>query len=351
MVKKLKNFFWVCSGADINTLDQCPTESTKYAGIGATIFFTGVFAALAASYALYTVFDNIYSAIAFGVVWGLMILNLDRYIVSSMRKRKKRSAELLMATPRIILAIIISIVIAKPLELKIFEKEINSEIALMQQEDLQHKVAVVESQFANSVKSLEENIHQLKREIQQKEQQRDKLQQIARQEADGTGGTGLKNAGPIYKIKKADADQTNKELQLLKQKNNELIDLRLAAIDSLQNLKAQSINALEKASLTGMASRLEALARIEKKSESIYWASWFIMLLFIAVEIAPVLVKLMSPEGPYDHLMKADHHKYRTDQYEYMARYTAQARKKKSKLTAGEQAYLEEQLDVGLRDS
>lgn len=351
MVKKLKKFFWLCSGADIDTLNQCPTESTKYAGIGATIFFTGVFAALAASYALYTVFDNIYAAIAFGIVWGLMIFNLDRYIVSSMRKRKKRSAELLMATPRIILAIIISIVIAKPLELKIFEKEINSEIALMQQEDMQHKIKVIESQFAYDFEKLENDIAALKQEVLNKEQKRDELQQIAQQEADGTGGTGQRNAGPIYKIKKADADQANEELQTLKQKNNELIDARLAAIDSLQNQMAQSINVLEKASLTGMASRLEALERIEKKSEAIYWASWFIMLLFVAVETAPVLVKLMSPEGPYDHLMKADHHKYRTDQYEYMARYNAQARKKKAKLTAEEQAYLEEQLDIGLQDS
>ncbi len=34
--------------------------------------------------------------------------------------------EFLQATPRIILAIIIAIVISKPLEIKIFEKEINT---------------------------------------------------------------------------------------------------------------------------------------------------------------------------------------------------------------------------------
>ena len=123
-MEKLKQFFWVCSGVHIPLLKKSEVESSKYAGIGATIFFTGIFAAVAASYALYTVFDNGWIATAFGMVWGLMIFNLDRYIVSSMRKEGNTLREFKTALPRIILAVLISIVIAKPLEMKIFEKEI-----------------------------------------------------------------------------------------------------------------------------------------------------------------------------------------------------------------------------------
>ena len=92
-MNKLKRFFWLCSGANRHILEKCPTEGSKYAGIGATIFFTGVFAALAGAYSLYTVFENYIVSVIFGIVWGLMIFNLDRYIVSSMRKEgnsKKR---------------------------------------------------------------------------------------------------------------------------------------------------------------------------------------------------------------------------------------------------------------------
>ncbi len=62
----------------------------------------------------------------FGLVWSLLIFNLDRFIVSTIRKRDQFGREFLQATPRIILAIIIAIVISKPLEIKIFEKEINT---------------------------------------------------------------------------------------------------------------------------------------------------------------------------------------------------------------------------------
>jgi hypothetical protein len=75
---------------------------------------------------LYTVFDDSYIAIEFGVVWALLIFNLDRFIVSTIRKRDRFGSELLQASPRIVLAIIIAIVISKPLEIKIFEKEINT---------------------------------------------------------------------------------------------------------------------------------------------------------------------------------------------------------------------------------
>ena len=122
----LKKFFWMCSGADTDLLETCSkAEQTKFAGIGGTVFFTAVMAFIASSYALYTVFDNYLTSIFFGLVWGLLIFNLDRFIVSTIKKSSSKWKEVIQATPRIILAIIIAVVISKPLELKIFEKEID----------------------------------------------------------------------------------------------------------------------------------------------------------------------------------------------------------------------------------
>ena len=119
----LKKFFLLCSGVDLKLIDTCSNgEQNKYAGIGATVFFTAVMATIAASYALYTVFVNIFTSIFFGLIWGLLIFNLDRFIVSTIKKNDSKWKEFLQATPRIILAMIIAMVISKPLELKIFEK-------------------------------------------------------------------------------------------------------------------------------------------------------------------------------------------------------------------------------------
>lgn len=120
----LKQFFILCSGADKNILENSSEgEQTKYVGIGATVFFTAVMAFIASAYALFTVFDSVYPALLFGLVWSLLIFNLDRFIVSTIRKRDKFGSEFLQATPRIILAVIIAIVISKPLEIKISKKK------------------------------------------------------------------------------------------------------------------------------------------------------------------------------------------------------------------------------------
>lgn len=95
----LKKFFLICSGADKTTIENCSNgEQNKYAGIGATVFFTAVMATITASYALYTVFDTIFTAIFFGFIWGLLIFNLDRFIVSTIKKSDNKLKEVLQAT-------------------------------------------------------------------------------------------------------------------------------------------------------------------------------------------------------------------------------------------------------------
>jgi hypothetical protein len=73
----MKQFFWLCSGADMAILRtwDCSTEHNTYAGIGATIFLTAVLASLSGGYALWTVFQSSPYAITFGILWGILIFN------------------------------------------------------------------------------------------------------------------------------------------------------------------------------------------------------------------------------------------------------------------------------------
>lgn len=127
----LNEFLWICAGANREVLRQCPTDYAKYAGIGGTILFTALMAMLSGGYALYSVFYNGYSAFFFGVFWGLLIFNLDRFIVNTMYSDGKVTIswrEFYSGLPRIIMAIFLGIVISTPLELKIFEDAIDIRI-------------------------------------------------------------------------------------------------------------------------------------------------------------------------------------------------------------------------------
>ena len=123
-----QKFLMMCSGSNLHILQKSPSEWNKYAGIGGIVLFTAVFATLSASYAMFTVFEDVWVSAGFGILWGLMIFNLDRYIVSSIKKTGSFWNQFFMAVPRLILATFLGIVISKPLELKIFEKEVNKQL-------------------------------------------------------------------------------------------------------------------------------------------------------------------------------------------------------------------------------
>lgn len=350
-MKKVKYFFWLCSGANRPLLKKCPTEGSKYVGIGGTIFFTGIFAALSGAYALFTVFENYWTATLFGIVWGLMIFNLDRYIVSSMRKVGNAKKEFYTALPRIILAVFISIVIAKPLELKVFEKEINSELKLIEQKSFAEKENVVKQRFVIEQQTLNQEIENLKTEIQSKTQKRDELRSLARQEADGTGGSMKRNAGPIYKIKKADADRVDQELSDLNSKNQALITSNYSRLKEIEALMTKDIQSIEKGKMDGPAARMDALSKITAKSDAIWWANWFVILLFIAVETAPVFVKLISTRGPYDHLLLIEERAIESMMYERLAEQNVSAKKRTRNYPAKEKEYIDSKLEASLNRS
>lgn len=315
-MNEIKNFFILCSGVDRSILNHAKTDEIKQAGIGATIFFTGIFAFLAAFYAMYTVFFNVWSSLFFGLVWGLMIFNLDRYIVSSMRKRESSFRNILMSLPRIVLAVIISIVIAKPLELKIFESEIKAELITMQQETRKLHEDKLKQRYEGDLTKIDGEIALLKGDIEKSKQNFDALTKDALGEADGTQGSKIRNMGPIYKAKYQAAQEAGTEYEKIKTAlTPQITTLETRKNDILKN-RDNDLASMEKTNLAGFASRLEAMERISKNSEAIYIAGIFIMLLFIAIETSPIFIKLISERSPYDYVLDKLETEYEMDHKE-----------------------------------
>ncbi|MDY8134839.1 DUF4407 domain-containing protein [Aquimarina sp. 2201CG5-10] len=293
----LKRFFILCSGADADILaDSSSGEQNKYAGIGATVFFTAVMAFIAASYALYTVFDNYYTSIFFGLIWGLLIFNLDRFIVSTIKKKDNFMDELLQATPRIILAIIIAVVISKPLELKIFEKEIDR-VLLEQKNDftLANKEQIA-TQYTPVIAGIDSEITSLKEEVTSKETEVNNLYDTYIAEAEGREGTKLLGKGPVYKEKREKHDAALAELVELKKTNaDKVIALETQKVQLAAEYEEQVVNSQPVIdNFDGLMARVNAL------NELPWLPSFFIFLLFLAIETSPIFAKLLSPKGEYD---------------------------------------------------
>lgn len=314
-MKKVTDFFWFCSGAHVAILKKYPTEHNKYVGIGATIFFTALFATLSGGYAMYFVFAGNplapLMAVFFGLIWGLAIFNLDRYIVSSISKTGSSNHQILQALPRILLAIMIGIVISRPLELKIFDKEIRQKLKISYLNGQRSKIDTLNNTFTNKYVTELAKVSDLKAEKDSLEKDINRSRYVLNQEIFGDKSnqtSGKIGYGTYAKQKEAVLTQKAQRLETVRTdlsayENLILKRKELEGITSERMFSGKQLDSLS--NVAGFADRNWALGQLSFNADGsrdlgTYLAIAFIGMLFILFECLPVFVKLMSPLGPYD---------------------------------------------------
>ncbi len=299
----------ICSGGNIHILRKTPSEWNKFAGIGGIVLFTAIFATLSAGYAMLTIFDDVLVAAIFAVLWGLMIFNLDRYIVSSIKKTGTWWNQILMAIPRLILAAFLGIVISKPLELKIFEKEVNKQLnTIIQrnktqlQKDMNGRILQQSGPFDNEKKEIQDKLaaYQMSYDSASVELEKEILGKQSGLTSGKVGfGSNAKRKAELKSQRLQDLENYRKTIQPRQDYLDKEISKVYTNIESERNKTEKTED-----SFNGFAARLQALDELGKETPIMAIASMFILGLFIALEISPVLVKLISSVGPYDYLLE-----------------------------------------------
>lgn len=306
----------IFSGGNIHILRKTPSEWNKFAGIGGIILFTAVFATLSAGYAMFTIFDDYLLSAVFAILWGLMIFNLDRYIVSSIKKTGTWWNQMLMAIPRIILAGFLGIVISKPLELKIFEKEVNKQLnTIIQrnktqlQKDMNSRIMQQSGPFETEKNQIQTKIAEYQKSYDSASVELEK-EILGKQSGLTSGkvgfGTNAKRKAELKNQRLQDLENYQKQIQ----PRQDYLDKEISKVYT--NIESER-NKTEKFEdgFNGFAARLQALDELGKETPIMALASMFILGLFIALEISPVLVKLISSVGPYDYLLEKTENDFR----------------------------------------
>ncbi|SHL50763.1 DUF4407 domain-containing protein [Chryseobacterium polytrichastri] len=311
-----QKFLMVCSGGNLHMLRKTPSEWNKFAGIGGIVLFTAIFATLSAGYAMYTVFDNIWASTGFGILWGLMIFNLDRYIVSSIKKTGTWWNQILMAIPRLILATFLGIIISKPLELKIFEKEVNKQLNTIIQRNKKQLQGEMNGRILQQSGPFETEKKQISEKVVQYQKSYDSAAVELEKEILGKQSgltSGKEGFGPNAKRKQELKEQRRQDLENYQKQVSprlEYLDKEISKVYTNLETERKSTETFED-KFNGFAARLQALDELGKNSAIIGLAATFIMGLFICLEISPVLVKLISAVGPYDHLLEKTENDFR----------------------------------------
>lgn len=132
-MNSLKNWLAALGGANLEILRRTPRERDRFVAMALVLLGTAGLAVLSMSFALVDGLDaTLPAAIPLAVLWGLLILNLDRFLVLNMGSTRSRRRLLAMAAPRLAVALVLGLVISTPLVLRVFAPEIRAQIQLDQ---------------------------------------------------------------------------------------------------------------------------------------------------------------------------------------------------------------------------
>ncbi len=322
-MKRYQRMLIVCSGAVENLLEQddCRADAKKYAMIGAFVLLTAVFAFFSSTFALYTGVGSLPLAILLGVAWALMIFTLDRFVVSGVRKSDvsaltpqqqvfRRFIEWLIALPRILLAALISVAVATPLELRFFQSEIDAQITKNHTLSRQAAGDDLDQEF-REIPELRQKNDELAKSTQAAWTEHSAAERLAAEELAGQALTHLSGAGPVYLRLQAHADDLRRQTIETEKNNAAVIAANNARIDELVSQRQRRLieaqNAIDKSG--GFLARYAALGQLTALSSDVRIARTFFMLLFLTIELTPVVMKLLLRRGPYDDFVETLEHR------------------------------------------
>ncbi len=354
-IRAIGDFFAALGGTRLDLLARDPGSRTRQVTMGGVVASTGVLAALSMAFALnFAVHAPWAVAVPLGLLWGLIIINLDRLLIAGMRHGTSTGRTIALAVPRVLLALILGFVIATPLTLQIFRSEIDTEITEihLEQAAATREQLDADPRFAE-LDDLEQRIEaneqivatdgradpalapvyaevQAKQDIYNTEQAKFlQLQAAAIAEGDGSDGTGVAGHGPQWQEK---VDAAEAQRQVAERALTDLQDAQQAATDAeaAAVIQAQSAvdrdqplfdqltadrNALqalherENADNTGLLIRLQALSRITADNSTLGLTRLALDALFIAIELLPVFNKVLLNLGKpsaYDELLERE---------------------------------------------
>lgn len=335
----IMKMMWKAAGADRYILERSTySDHVKYACLGGIVIATGLMASLAGGYAFYIIFGQqtanlaqgaeatieaassptlaIIFSILFGLIWGLIIFNIDRFIVASTGKGDGSEAitlsEIKTAIPRILMGIIIAITISKPVELRMFQQEIEVELNSRRIKEVGKQKKEVSKLYEEELELIQEEIIRLREDINKYETKRQEKLDILNIEVDGSGSIGGVGYGPVAKLKQLELELAKREYDSVRSINLSAIkiqEIKFSKTDSIMQREIADAETSAK-SLDGLMARLKIVDELAKgkdedgnvNEDAIPWIIIFITLLFMAIELTPIFFKMMLIKSPYDYL-------------------------------------------------
>jgi hypothetical protein len=314
------DFLLYCSGVSREILDRCPeSEVRKYRLLGLAVLIPAILGVFSGGYAVYTTFQSLTAAVAIGLLWGFVVLTIDRVLVLTYRNKEHAAQNLVNPGLwlRIGLATIIALTIAKPIELRLFKGSVDEQITKTTEARIASETEVyydamdsIRQSIVADDEKLELGLAAVDRELLLERDKVERLRAGFIEEMDGSGGTLKRGIGPIATQKRMQLERAEEDLWLIEEEarqeklnlKEEQIALTAQRRREIRNLQIKADKRGEE--ITAVASsdllaRLDALSDLGKENPPIKYASLLLTFLFLFIELVPLLAKAFIRDGAY----------------------------------------------------
>ncbi len=241
--------------------------------------------------------------ISISLFWCFIIFNLDRYIVSSISNSNNFLHNSIKVLPRIVVAIIIALSISKPIEVKLFQNEISDYL----NKNKLSEINILNQKFEPLLNQNSSERNQLISTYNQKLSIQENYYYDYKCECDGTCGTNIRGRGVECLSKKSKYDNYTKQMEFERSQHvSNLNDIKIER-DLIQKEFQEQKKILEASFSLGFFNQVKILNKLE--NNSIY----FLMLIFIFIELSPIFIKLFSGHGPYESLLQGQIKRYESN--------------------------------------
>jgi hypothetical protein len=309
-------FLCKCSGGRMDVLKMriCASERPKFAKIGTWVLLVSTISYCSCSYAAFTISCSTPVSIFVGCIGALFTFNTDRYLIGEVRKRKESDGVKQFASiaVRIFLSLCISYIMSEPLKILIFQAPID----LYQNEQNQIAMTQLESKLKHQfpgIEILKDKNKSLEQDLDRAKATRDKAYNEMMSEGTGQKGDGKSGRygqGEFFNQRQKELEQQEVLFADLKAKTERGIaenKQKLEVLEARVQVQRDSYQAVRESART-LPSRMSALHQIAKKDEVIGVWNIAITLMFVALELTPILAKTLSERGQYDAILERIEH-------------------------------------------
>lgn len=282
----INEFLWMCAGVDRDLLRTCKSDWASKAGIGSSIFMTALLTAMSVGFAIHLMTDYLLLVVAIGVLFGLLVFTLDRFVINTIYSDGKSFIswkEFLSGLPRIIVSIFLGLIIAIPIEIQVFRGMINEYLC-----DESQKTILL----SPNVISLDNHLKANRFEMAELDSCIRLYEKEYREE---TCLSDVPGVGAVTRSieKKIITSKARKEYL------NNVSDSIIQAKEIL----------IRQASLSGehsLSQNIQALYVVTGHDKMLFIIRMFISLFFIIIEMIPILSKMMMTNRVYDELLEQE---------------------------------------------